>query len=70
MQREEQLEVWANAYNAALTGLLGSNVQADAAKNAPNVVQVIAKQCRTYADQAVEDAQEYEKTVYERKRKE
>ena len=71
MLREEQIDVWANAYNAALTGLLASKIYAlDEAGTeqpwifGPKNVQVITKQCKALADQALEDVRKFEKTGF------
>jgi hypothetical protein len=57
LSQEEQQTVWIDAYNAALTGLLSSRTSQ--ARPSEGDIQVIAGQCRAFADQAVKDADAY-----------
>ena len=55
MKREEQLTVWANAYNATLIGLLSAKAGGMEIYTANNA-SVITDQCKALADQALKDA--------------
>jgi hypothetical protein len=50
----EKLELWANAYNAALTGLLASYMH-EMQTFTPNNVHVITEQAKAFANKAEED---------------
>jgi len=58
MTRKEQLTVWTNAYNAALTGLLGAKA-AHMERYTANNVSMITDQCKALADQALKDVAAY-----------
>jgi hypothetical protein len=58
MTRKEQLTVWTNAYNAALTGLLSAKA-AHMERYAANNVIAITDQCKALADQALKDVAAY-----------
>ena len=53
---KEQLTIWTNAYNGALTGLLGGR-QHEMERFTKNNVDVIANQCIAFADKALSDAE-------------
>jgi hypothetical protein len=53
--REEREEVWTDAYNAALMGLLAAKAGGMERYTANNV-SVITDQCKALADQALKDA--------------
>ena len=70
MANEQAVTAWANAYNAALTGLLASRIHAEdvTGKEAPWVwgpdnLQVIAEQCKAFADRALKDLQQFDAIV-------
>jgi hypothetical protein len=58
MKREEQLTVWANAYNATLIGLLSAKAGGMEIYTANNA-SVITDQCKALADQALKDVVAY-----------
>ena len=58
MIREEREEVWTDAYNAALTGLLAAKAGGMERYTANNV-SVITDQCKALADQALKDADRF-----------
>jgi hypothetical protein len=58
MTRKEQLTVWTNAYNAALTGLLSAKA-AHMERYTANNVGAITDQCKALADQALKDVAAY-----------
>ena len=55
ISREEREEVWTDAYNAALTGLLAAKAGGMERYTANNV-SVVTDQCKALADQALKDA--------------
>jgi hypothetical protein len=55
IRREEREEVWTDAYNAALTGLLAAKADGMERYTANNV-SVVTDQCKALADQALKDA--------------
>ena len=55
LSREQQQTVWANAYSAALTGLLAARTHGMDRFTANNV-NVITDQCKAFADRALKDA--------------
>jgi hypothetical protein len=55
LSREQQQTVWANAYNAALTGLLAARMH-EMDRFSANNVSGITEQCKAFADQALKDA--------------
>jgi len=55
MNAQEDLTIWANAYNAALTGIL-STIKSQPAAASGDIAN-IAGSCRAFADQALKDAQ-------------
>ena len=55
ISREEREEVWTDAYNAALTGLLAAKAGGMERYTANNVT-VVTDQCKALADQALKDA--------------
>ena len=55
LSREQQQTVWANAYNAALTGLLAARMH-EMDRFSANNVGDITEQCKAFADQALKDA--------------
>jgi hypothetical protein len=59
LSRDQQITLWANAYNAALIGLLASKTHAFE-EFSTNNVGVITKQCKAFANQAARDVRELE----------
>jgi hypothetical protein len=59
MTREQQTTFWANAYNAALTGLLASKSHHMEMFTKNNVLTV-TNQCKVFADQALQDVKQHE----------
>jgi hypothetical protein len=55
LSREQQQKVWANAYNAALNGLLAAR-RHEMDRFSANTVSDITEQCKAFADQALKDA--------------
>jgi hypothetical protein len=55
LSREQQATIWANAYNAALIGLLAGKMHTYTHFSELNV-QSVTQQCKAFADQAVKDA--------------
>ena len=54
MAHKERLTVWANAYTAALTGLLSKKIH-DMDRYTPNNVSAITDQCKAFADRTLND---------------
>jgi hypothetical protein len=54
MAHKERLTVWANAYTAALTGLLSKKIH-DMGRYTPNNVSAITDQCKAFPDKALSD---------------
>ena len=52
---DEQTFLWADAYNAALSGLLARKMD-DCTHFSANNVHVLTDQCKAFADQALTDA--------------
>jgi hypothetical protein len=52
---DEQTFLWAETYNAALSGLLARKMD-DCTHFSANNVHVLADQCKAFADQALSDA--------------
>jgi hypothetical protein len=52
---DEQTFLWADAYNAALSGLLARKMD-DCPHFSANNVYVLTDQCKAFADQALTDA--------------
>ncbi len=52
---DEQTFLWADAYNAALSGLLARKMD-DCTQFSANNVHVLTDQCKAFADQALTDA--------------
>ena len=59
MTREQQTVFWANAYNAALTGLLASGSH-HMEMFTKNNVSAVTNQCKAFADQALEDLKQHD----------
>jgi hypothetical protein len=59
MTREQQATFWANAYNAALTGLLASKSH-HMEMFTKNNVSAVTNQCKAFADQALEDLKQHD----------
>ena len=55
LSREQQQTVWANAYSAALTGLLAARMH-EMDHFTVNNVGGITEQCKAFADRALKDA--------------
>jgi len=57
LNNDELLKIWADAYNAALTGILSGRATDDSVP--PDLfVQGVANQCKRFADQAIKDLQQ------------
>jgi hypothetical protein len=52
---DEQTFLWAEAYNAALSGLLARKID-DCTHFSANNVHVLTDQCKAFAEQALSDA--------------
>jgi len=62
MKTNAQQDTWADAYNAALTGLLAGRPQRefDPVSFSENTLQVFVRQAKAFADLAVKDLKDYQ----------